>query len=117
MRRGSRRAVNGGGRQAAAHETRKAAGVAPDGLSENWLPFVHRYRTLCLAPPPEVKGVFSDLKNLVLAAACVSQPDGAKVLQAITDLGEAAATEKLGADAVAFLRVKAAAEADQRRSE
>jgi hypothetical protein len=22
---------------------------------ENWLPFVHTYRTLCIAPPPEVK--------------------------------------------------------------
>jgi len=52
---------------AAAPETRKAAGAAPDGRFENWLPFVHTYRTLCLAPPPEVKAVFEGLRELALA--------------------------------------------------
>jgi hypothetical protein len=52
---------------AATPDGRKAAGVAADGPPGNWLPFVESYRTLCLAPPPEVKAVFEGLRHLALA--------------------------------------------------
>jgi hypothetical protein len=45
----------------------RAAGVAADGPRLDWLRFVESYRTLCLAPPPEVKAVFEDLRHLALA--------------------------------------------------
>ncbi len=34
------------------------------GLSENWLPFLNAYRTLCIVPTPEMKAVFNDLRQL-----------------------------------------------------
>ncbi len=32
-----------------------------------WLPFVESYRTLCIAPSPEVKAVFEGLERLSVA--------------------------------------------------
>ena len=31
---------------------------------EIWLPFLDSFRTLCLAPPPEIKRVFEELEQL-----------------------------------------------------
>ncbi len=47
-----------------AHKKRKAAGVTSGSLSENWLPFVDTYRTLCRVPPPEMKELFERLRDL-----------------------------------------------------
>jgi hypothetical protein len=38
------------------------------GLSENWLPIIDSFRTLCLAPPREVRTVFDDVRALTLAS-------------------------------------------------
>ena len=51
---------------ASAPESRTAAGAATDGRSENWLPFIDSYRTLCQEPRPEVKAVFESLRRLAL---------------------------------------------------
>ena len=41
----------------AAAKTKKATEHAFDGLNEIWLPFVDTYRTLCLQPPPALRGL------------------------------------------------------------
>ncbi len=33
-----------------------------------WLPFVDTYRTLCLAPDPQLKRVFEEIRNFDMAA-------------------------------------------------
>jgi hypothetical protein len=50
-----------------AYEHKKAAGVASNGPFENWRGFVDTYRTLCLAPTPEMKAIFDHLHQLALA--------------------------------------------------
>jgi Phage integrase family len=47
----------------AAAPDKHARDAAVSGGS-NWLPFVDTYRTLCAAPPPEIRGVFEDLRVL-----------------------------------------------------
>ncbi len=47
---------------------RKAAGVASNGLSEIWLPYVDTYRTMCRTPEPEFKRVLEDVRDMRLAA-------------------------------------------------
>ena len=44
-----------------AHEKKKGAGVASNDPFENWLPVVDSFRTLCVAPPPEIKRIFGGL--------------------------------------------------------
>jgi hypothetical protein len=44
---------------------KRAVGSIPTALEE--LPFVDSFRTLCLAPTPEMKAVFDDLQQLALA--------------------------------------------------
>ena len=53
---------------AAIDAKRKAAGEVSNGLSKNWLPFVDTYRTLCLAPDPQLKRVFEEIRNFDMAA-------------------------------------------------
>ena len=52
---------------AGAWESDKAAVGAAASVSENWLPVVDSFRTLCLAPPPEVKRLFENLQTLAQA--------------------------------------------------
>jgi hypothetical protein len=47
-----------------AYAHKKAAGAVSNGFFENWLGFDDTYRTLCLAPTPEVRVVFDDLRQL-----------------------------------------------------
>jgi hypothetical protein len=42
-------------------ETKEAARGTSGGPYKNWLPFVNALRTLCLAPPPEVKVTLGQL--------------------------------------------------------
>ena len=44
-----------------AYQKRKATSRVKSGLSENWLPFVNEYRTLCTTPSPDVKVIFRQL--------------------------------------------------------
>ncbi len=53
---------------AAIDAKRKAAGDVSNGLSEIWLPFVDAYRTLCVCPPPDVRQVLDDIRQLRTAA-------------------------------------------------
>jgi hypothetical protein len=50
-----------------AYAHKKAAGVASNGLFENWRGFVDTYRTLCLMPTREMKEVFDGLQQLAQA--------------------------------------------------
>jgi hypothetical protein len=36
---------------------------------KEWLPFVNAYRTLCIAPPSEIKAIFIETQNLGFQAA------------------------------------------------
>jgi hypothetical protein len=46
----------------------EAAGVSSDGLCPEWLPVIDRTRTLFLNPPPELKQIFAELRDLDWAA-------------------------------------------------
>ena len=46
-----------------APETKKPAESTQTGISDIWLPIVDTYRTLCIAPSPEVKAVFHGVRK------------------------------------------------------
>ena len=49
------------------YQQTKATPPEKSGLCPNWLPFVDSFRTLCLAPTPEMKAVFNGFQDLALA--------------------------------------------------
>ena len=45
-------------------EKEKPAEHAQAGISENWLPFVDAYRTICIAPSSEARAEFEAIREL-----------------------------------------------------
>jgi len=48
-------------------EKKKAAHLPKSDLFDNWLPFVDSYRTICLAPTPEVRATFMGVRQMQMA--------------------------------------------------
>jgi hypothetical protein len=51
-----------------AERHRKATRMTCNRLSENWLPFLDTYRTMCLAPQPDFRRVLAGVLAMELAA-------------------------------------------------
>ena len=45
-------------------ETKMPAEHAQAGISDNWLPFVDAYRTICIAPSSEARAEFEAIREL-----------------------------------------------------
>ena len=56
------------GETVVAEKQRKAIRMGSNRLSENWLPFLNTYRTMCLAPQPDFRRVLEDIRAMQLAA-------------------------------------------------
>jgi hypothetical protein len=49
-------------------QTKKATEPSFDGFSEIWLPFVDTYRTLCVRPPTELRGLLLTIPSVLHTA-------------------------------------------------
>jgi hypothetical protein len=44
------------------------AGPQSDELATKWLPFLNTYRTMCIAPEPDVRRAFEEIRDVWRAA-------------------------------------------------
>jgi len=52
------------GETVVAERQKKAIRMGFNRLSENWLPFLNTYRTMCLAPQPDFMRVLEDVRAM-----------------------------------------------------